>query len=296
MVESNQIISIGLPISLVIIMIGIGMTLTLNDFRQITRKPKGLILGSVSQIVGMPIIAVALAKVFNLSPEMAVGLVIIAACPGGTASNLFVLLSRGNVALSIMLTVIASLITIATLPLATGYAMSLFSTTSVNIELPVEKMIAMMVGVVLIPVMVGMIVRTFWPRWAIKAEKGVSKLGGITLVLLVASILYDIGGNLLQLILQAGAAAISLNIIGVALGIFTAKYCRLPKEDGLTIGVELGVKNSTLALMISMTILSSETMSIPIIVYSVSMFICAFAITIFGRRSKASSITSANMV
>ncbi len=294
--ESNQIISIGLPISLVIIMIGIGMTLTLNDFRQITRKPKGLILGSVSQIVGMPIIAVALAKVFNLSPEMAVGLVIIAACPGGTASNLFVLLSRGNVALSIMLTVIASLITIATLPLATGYAMSLFSTTSVNIELPVEKMIAMMVGVVLIPVMVGMIVRTFWPRWAIKAEKGVSKLGGITLVLLVASILYDIGGNLLQLILQAGAAAISLNIIGVALGIFTAKYCRLPKEDGLTIGVELGVKNSTLALMISMTILSSETMSIPIIVYSVSMFICAFAITIFGRRSKASSITSANMV
>ncbi|QYJ78998.1 bile acid:sodium symporter family protein [Shewanella acanthi] len=294
--ESNHIISIGLPISLVIIMIGIGMTLTLNDFRQITRKPKGLILGSVSQIVGMPIIAVVLAKVFDLSPEMAVGLVIIAACPGGTASNLFVLLSRGNVALSIMLTVIASLITIATLPLATGYAMSLFSTSSVNIELPVEKMVAMMVGVVLIPVMVGMILRTFWPRWAIKAEKGVSKLGGITLVLLVASILYDIGGNLLQLIIQAGAAAISLNIIGVALGIFTAKYCRLPKEDGLTIGVELGVKNSTLALMVSMTILSSETMSIPIIVYSVSMFICAFVITVFGRRSKASSITSANMV
>lgn len=293
--ESNQLISIGLPISLVIIMVGIGMTLTLHDFRQVTHKPKGLILGSVSQIIGMPVIAIALAWVFNLPPEMAVGLVIVAACPGGTASNLFVLLSRGNVALSIMLTVIASLITIVTLPLATGYAMSLFNTTSVNIELPVGKMIMMMVGVVLIPVIVGMLIRTFWPNWAVKAEKGVSKLGGVILLVLVASILYDIGGNLVQLILQSGSAAISLNIIGVVLGILTAKYCRLPKEDGLTIGVELGVKNSTLGLMVSATILGSDTMSIPIIVYSVSMFICAFAITLYGRRSKASSAASPNV-
>ncbi len=294
--ESNQIISIGLPISLIIIMIGIGMMLTLNDFRQVTQKPKGLILGSTAQIVGMPLLAIVLALAFNLSPEMAVGLVIVAACPGGTASNLFVLLARGNVALSILLTVIASLITIITLPLATSYAMSLFSTSSVEIELPAGKMMAMMIGVVLIPVILGMTFRTFWPRWAVKAEKGVSKLGGITLVLLIASILYDIGANLFQLILQAGAAAVSLNIMGIVLGILTAKFSGLPKEDGLTIGVELGVKNSTLALMISMTILGSETMSIPIIVYSLSMFICAFALTIFGRGGKVNSASSPNMI
>ncbi|WP_319554345.1 bile acid:sodium symporter family protein [uncultured Vibrio sp.] len=290
--ESNQIISIGLPISLIIIMIGIGMTLTLNDFRQVTQKPKGLILGSIAQIVCMPIIGVVLALVFNLSPEMAVGLVVIAACPGGTASNLFVLLARGNVALSIMLTVIASLITIVTLPLATTYAMSLFSTTSVQIDLPVRKMIAMMAGVVLVPVILGMLIRHFWAQWAIKAEQGVSKLGGLTLLALITAILYDIGDNLFQLLLQAGAASISLNVIGALLGILTAKYCRLSLRDGLTIGVELGVKNSTLALMVSVTILGSETMSIPIIVYSISMYLCAFTLTVLGRRNKSKSATS----
>nr|WP_321274329.1 bile acid:sodium symporter family protein [uncultured Vibrio sp.] len=290
--ESNQIISIGLPISLIIIMIGIGMTLTLNDFRQVTKKPRGLILGSIAQIVGMPIIGIVLALAFNLSPEMAVGLVVIAACPGGTASNLFVLLARGNVALSIMLTVIASLITIVTLPLATTYAMSIFSTTSVQIDLPVGKMIAMMAGVVLVPVILGMLIRHFLAQWAIKAEQGVSKLGGLTLLALITAILYDIGDNLFQLLLQAGAASISLNVIGALLGILTAKYCRLSLRDGLTIGVELGVKNSTLALMVSVTILGSETMSIPIIVYSISMYLCAFTLTILGRRNESKSVTS----
>ncbi|WP_428774258.1 bile acid:sodium symporter family protein [Vibrio sp.] len=290
--ESNPIISIGLPISLIIIMMGIGMTLTINDFRQVAQKPKGLILGSISQIIGMPMVAFLLAWGFQLPPEIAVGLVVIAACPGGTASNLFVLLARGNVALSIMLTVIASLITIITLPVATGYALEVFSTESVAITLPVGQMITMMVAVVLVPVIVGMFIRYFWPNWSVKAENWVNKLGGITLLLLVVSILYDIGANLVNLLLQAGAAAITLNIVGIVAGVLIAKFSQLPSQDGLTIGVELGVKNSTLALMVSVTLLGSNAMSVPIIVYSVSMFACAFALTVYGRRSKADNAIS----
>lgn len=291
--ESNQLISIGLPISLIIIMIGIGMTLTLNDFRQVVHKPKGLILGNVSQIVGMPVIAFGLAWLFSLPAEIAVGLVIIAACPGGTASNLFVLLLRGNVALSIVLTVTASLITILTLPIAASYALDVFSSASVQIELPVKTMISMMIGVVLVPVVLGMVLRYFWPNWAARAENWVNKLGGLTLLLLVVSILYDIGEDFIHLLIQAGGAAISLNIIGIAAGILIAKFNQLSIKDGLTIGVELGVKNSTLALMVSVTLLDSSTMSIPTIVYSVSMFACAFILTLYGRRTYSDDTVSA---
>lgn len=282
--ESNQLISIGLPISLVIIMAGIGMTLTINDFRRIAHNPKGLILGSVAQIVGMPALALIIALGFNLPAEIAVGLVIVAACPGGTSSNLFVLLSRGNVALSIMLTVISSLVTIITLPIAASYALTLFGASSVNITLPVEKMITMMVAVVLIPVIVGMLVRNFWPSWSMKSEAWINKLGGITLLLLVLSICYDVGSNLFNLLAQAGAATLTLNIGGILAGLAIAKVSRLPNQDGLAIGIELGVKNSTLALLVSVTLIGSNTMSIPIIVYSVSMFLCAAVLTVYGRR------------
>lgn len=293
--ESNQLISIGLPISLVIIMAGIGMTLTINDFRRIAHNPKGLILGSVAQIVGMPALALIIALGFNLPAEIAVGLVIVAACPGGTSSNLFVLLSRGNVALSIMLTVIASLVTIITLPIATSYALNLFGTSSVQITLPVEKMITMMVAVVLVPVIVGMLIRYFWPNWSTRSEAWINRLGGLTLLLLVLSICYDVGSNLVNLIAQAGAATLTLNIGGIIGGLLVAKFSKLTQQDGLAIGVELGVKNSTLALMVSVTLLGSSTMSIPIIVYSVSMFLCAAVLTVYGRRLRSGKPVAAEV-
>ncbi len=127
--ESSPLISAGLPIALFIIMIGIGMTLTLRDFRQVAVYPKGMIVGTFAQILLMPVVAFGLAWLFGVSPAIAVGLVIIAACPGGTTSNLFVLLARGNIALSIVLTVSASLITILTLPLFTNMALQHFMGT-----------------------------------------------------------------------------------------------------------------------------------------------------------------------
>ncbi|MEE3118754.1 MAG: bile acid:sodium symporter, partial [Pseudomonadota bacterium] len=210
--ESSPLISIGLPVSLFIIMVGIGLTLTLRDFGQVTRNPRSIVVGTVAQILLMPLVAFGIAATLGLAPALAVGLVIIAACPGGTTSNLFVLLARGHIALSILLTVSASLITIVTLPFFTNYALQMYFGEAANISLPVGKTIAMLVVIVLLPVSLGMFIRTRAPAAAQKAEGIVSIFGGIVLLLLIIALLWGSRDRLPELLSQAGPAAFLLNL------------------------------------------------------------------------------------
>lgn len=282
--ESSPLISAGLPISLFIIMIGIGMTLTLRDFRQVAVYPKGLIVGTVAQIFVMPVVAFALAYLFGVSPAIAVGLVIIAACPGGTTSNLFVLLSRGNIALSIVLTVSASLLTILTLPLFTNMALQHFMDTEESISLPVVKTIVMLVAIVLLPVAIGMLVRTRKPELARKAEGIVSIFGGVVLAVLIVALLYGVRDDLWDLLRQAGPSTIALNVAGIMLGLLAGRFAGLTQRESLAVAVELGVKNGTIGLMVTLTLLESSAMSIPAAVYGVLMFPIGFLLAMYGRR------------
>lgn len=282
--ESSPLISVGLPISLFIIMVGIGMTLTLRDFRQVTVNPKGMIVGTVAQILMMPMLAFAIASLLGLAPALAVGLVIIAACPGGTTSNLFVLLSRGNIALSILLTVSASLITILTLPFFTNYALEMYLGETSNISLPVGKTIAMLVVIVLLPVSIGMVVRTRAPAMAQKAEGIVSIFGGIVLLLLIVALLWGSRERIGELLVQAGPAAFLLNAGGVGLGLLVSRFTGLSQRESLAVAVELGIKNGTIALMVTLTLLESSEISIPAVVYSVLMYGIGFLLVSYGRR------------
>ncbi|QIL91288.1 bile acid:sodium symporter family protein [Microbulbifer sp. SH-1] len=282
--ESSPLISIGLPISLFIIMIGIGMTLTARDFHQVTVKPAGLILGTVTQILLMPAAAFALAWALRLPPAMAVGLVVIAACPGGTTSNLFTLLARGNVALSIVLTISASLITIMTLPIFANYALELNYGTQQAIELPFGKTVLMLSLIVLLPVAIGMLVKRSSPALAARAEGLVSVFGGLVLAALVIGIVYGMRDRFLDLMIQAGPATIALNLLGIALGFFSARMIGLGKREGIAIATELGIKNGTLGLMVTLTLLQSGDMSIPSAIYGVIMFPIGFLLVAFARR------------
>ncbi len=277
-------ISAGLPIALFIIMIGIGMTLTLRDFRQVAVYPRGLVIGTVAQILLMPAVAFALAYLFGVSPAIAVGLVIIAACPGGTTSNLFVLLARGNIALSIVLTVSASLITILTLPLFTNMALQHFMGTEENISLPVGKTIAMLVLIVLLPVAIGMLVKTRKPELALKAESLVSIFGGVVLALLIVALLFGVRDQIWDLLKQAGPSTIALNVAGILLGLLAGRLAGLTQRESLAVAVELGVKNGTIGLMVTLTLLESSTMSIPAAVYGVLMFPIGFLLAMYGRK------------
>ena len=281
--ESSPLISAGLPIALFIIMIGIGMTLTIRDFRQVAVYPKGMIVGTIAQILVMPLIAFMLATLLAVPPAIAVGLVIIAACPGGTTSNLFVLLSRGNIALSIVLTVSASLITILTLPLFTNIALQHYMGTEEDIVLPVWKTVGMLIGIVLFPVAIGMVVRTRKPEVARKAEGIVSIFGGIVLAVLIVALVYGVRDQIWELLKQAGPATILLNLAGIGLGLAAGRMAGLTQRESLAVAVELGVKNGTIALMVTLTLLESSAMSIPAAVYGVLMFPIGFVLAMYGR-------------
>ncbi|KAA1175755.1 bile acid:sodium symporter family protein [Marinobacter salinexigens] len=282
--ESSPLISIGLPVSLFIIMVGIGLTLTVRDFGQVTLNPKGMVVGTVAQILLMPLVAFALAAVLGLAPALAVGLVIIAACPGGTTSNLFVMLSRGHIALSILLTVSASLITIVTLPFFTNYALEMYYGEGASIALPVGKTIAMLVVIVLLPVAIGMLIRTRAPELAQKGEGIVSIFGGLVLLLLIIALLWGSRERLPELMSQAGPAAFLLNLVGVCIGLASSRLLGLSQRESLAVAVELGIKNGTIAMMVTLTLLESSEMSIPAVAYSVMMYAFGALLIFMGRR------------
>ncbi|MCO1335446.1 bile acid:sodium symporter family protein [Microbulbifer sp. OS29] len=282
--ESGPLISIGLPVALFIIMVGIGMTLTAKDFHQVTVRPGGLIVGTFAQILLMPAIAIALCWGLDLPPAIAVGLVIIAACPGGTTSNLFTLMARGNVALSIVLTVSASLVTIASLPLFTNYALQSYFGAEQTITLPLASTVAMLSTIVLLPVLVGMSLRAWKPQLARRAEGIVSIFGGVVLLLLVVGLIWGIRDRIADLMIQAGPSVILLNLSGVLLGLLISRISGLPKREGVAVATELGIKNSTIGMMVTLTLLHSSEMSVPSAVYGVLMFPSGVLLAFYGRR------------
>ncbi|MBZ2169103.1 bile acid:sodium symporter family protein [Marinobacter sp. F4216] len=282
--ESSPLISIGLPVSLFIIMVGIGLTLTLRDFGQVTRNPKSILVGTAAQILVMPLTAFAIAQVLGLAPALAVGLVIIAACPGGTTSNLFALLARANIALSILLTVSASLITILTLPLFTNFALQTYMGEGADITLPAGKTIAMLVVIVLLPVALGMIIRTRAPQAAQKAESIVSIFGGVVLLALIVVILWGARERLPTLISEAGPAAFLLNLAGLIVGLGLSRLAGLSQRESLAVAIELGIKNGTIALMVTLTLLESSDMSVPAVIYSIMMYGFGAVLIGLGRK------------
>ncbi|MBN8430182.1 bile acid:sodium symporter family protein [Microbulbifer salipaludis] len=281
--ESGPLVSIGLPLSLFVIMIGIGMTLTARDFHQVTVKPTGLIVGTLAQILLMPLAAFALAWALDLPPAMAVGLVVIAACPGGTTSNLFTLLAKGNVALSIVLTVAASLITIMTLPLFANFALKLYFGTQQEITLPFTKTVLTLSAIVLLPVALGMGIKALRPALAARAESIVSLFGALVLATLIIGIIYGIRDRFVDLLIQAGPAIIALNLLGIAVGLLCTRAAGLGNRERLAVAIELGIKNGTLGLMVTLTLLHSSSMSVPSAIYGVIMFPLGFLLAAYGR-------------
>ncbi len=282
--EAGPMVSIGLPVALFIIMIGIGMTLTLRDFRQVAVYPRGIIVGTFAQIVVMPAFAFLLVAILNLPPAIAVGLVIIAACPGGTTSNLFVLLARGNVALSIVLTVLANVITVVTLPLITNFALQLYMGTEEYITLPLDQTIGTLVAIVLLPVAIGMGIRSYWPNAAYKAERAVSVFGAVVLATLVVALVIGVKDRIGELLAAAGPATLMLNLAGIALGLLVSRLSGLTQRESMAVAMELGVKNGTIGLLITLTLLDSSEMSIPSAVYGVLMFFFGFLLSVYGQR------------
>lgn len=281
--EKSVFIDIGLPVSLFIIMIGMGLGLTLSDFAKEARHPRAAIVGSVGQLIVLPALGFLVAWGLGLTPAIAVGLVILAACPGGATSNVITYLARGNVALSIVVTAIASIATIMTLPLLVNQALSWQLGESTNVAMPVVDTIAMLVIIVLLPTGIGMLIRAKAPNIAARAEKPLNGFGALVLLALIVLISYGLRDHLLGLLIQAGPACLLLNTLGIGAGFVIARMAGVAKEDTLAIAVELGIKNSTIGILVATTILGSQEMAIPSMVYGLTMYAFGAGLVAFGR-------------
>src|SRR5690554_54858 len=281
--EHSSLVSIGLPISLFLIMVGMGLTLRVSDFKTATLAPWPLTFGTLAQVAALPIIAYFVAQAMQLDPAMTVGLVLIAACPGGTTSNLFAFLGRGDVALSILLTVVASVVTIFTLPFFVNYTMSQVMDKTVSIVLPVLKTMGTLFAIVLVPTMIGMWIRKVSPNFAVKSEKGMSVFGFLVLAGVIAALMIEAGDGIFGMLKQAGIAVALLNVLGIVFGLGIGRLCGLNRSQAFTVAVELGIKNGTLALMVALSLLHSPEMSVAPAVYSVFMFLFGILMIFYGR-------------
>lgn len=290
--EQSPLIEYGLPASLMIIMAGMGLGLTFGEFRHVFLRPRAMIVGTLAQLFLIPCIAFGVASSMGLAPEIAVGLVIIASCPGGTTSNIFTLLARGNVALSITLTVLASLLTIVTIPLFTNYAIELYATGATEdiVRLPVGRTVVTLFVVTIIPVVFGMLVRRSSLSFAQRAEVYVGKFGLFILVALILLIVYATRNEIVSLVLQAGPAATALSIVGIGAGFASSKLLGVTLRDGLTIAIEVGIKNGTVGLMVTLTLLQSAQMAIPSAVYGVQMYFFGALLVLWGRRRSPEAV------
>lgn len=266
--------TVFLPVSLGIIMLGMGMTLVPADFSRILRYPKSVIIGLTNQLVFLPAIGFALALAFDLNPVMAVGLMVLSACPGGATSNLITQVSKGNIALSVTLTAFASVMSILTIPLILSFALEYFiGRTGVEIELPIIDTVIQIMGITVIPISIGMFIRKHRPQFAVRMEKPMRVASTVIFILVFIGVLAANAEKLAEGMKEAGLVTLALNITTMGVGYLTAKFFKLKMENTISITIESGIQNGTLAFVIVTSILKNVEMGIPTGAYSIWMFV-----------------------
>jgi bile acid:Na+ symporter, BASS family len=283
--QDSILTAVFLPLALAFIMLGMGLSLTIKDFKNIFVYPKAMILGLTNQLILLPIFGFAIAQLFGLTGALAVGVMILAACPGGATSNLITHLSRGDIALSISLTAVSSFITIITIPIIVNFAIYYFGEEG-SITLPVFETIIQIMGVTVVPVSIGMFLKKRFPILAIKADRPVRVASAVIFsAVLIAAILKE-RDSILEFFILTGPGMLSLNLLSLVVGFFLATVFLLPKRQRLTISIESGIQNGTLGIMIAATLLKNSEMTIPIAIYSLIMFITSAAIIFLANKKK----------
>ncbi len=271
--EAGLLIKVILPGSLFIIMLGMGLALKPVDFKMVLVRPKAVALGVIAQMIMLPLLAYGIVLAFGMTGAVAVGVMILALCPGGTTSNLYTYLAKGDIALSVTLTSLVSVIAPFTVPLMIVIFMSLLMGQEEYIQLPVLKTIIQLVVITIIPICLGMYINHKRPELSKKAEKPVKIFSILFLFFIVALIVLQNLNNMASYFAQAGLAAIVLNIVSMMLGYFIAKIANLNEAQSKAIGIEVGFQNGTLAIVIALTLLQNTEMAIAATCYSLSMFV-----------------------
>ncbi len=265
-----------LPLSLAFIMFAMGLALTLDDFKRVAVQPKAFAVGAVSQIVMLPAVAFLLVSLWPVDPVLAVGVMILAACPGGVTSNLLTHLARGDTALSISLTAVISLASVLTIPLIVNFALGRFMGES-GVELPLARSVIGIFLITTVPVAIGMLVHSKAPAWSARFEPTARRLATVLFVIIVLGAIAAQRENLVEHFGAVGPMMLVLNIVMMFVGWYLAALFRLGEFQGKAISLECGLQNGTMAIFVAATLLGNEPMMMPGAIYGLLMFVTAGA-------------------
>jgi len=271
-----------LPATLVIIMMGIGLSITTSDLRNIVAEPRNLVVGLASQLILLPVIAFLIAAFSNIRPEFKVGLIIISACPGGVTSNLVNYIIRGNVALCVSITVVNGILTLITIPLIVRLALHVYMGEDTEIVLPVLDTILKIFMITVIPASIGIYIRRKREELVLKIQNPLRIILPLLLLSVYAGVVFLEGNGEAGLdshFFRLIPYALMLNFFSMTAGLLVPRFFRLTKQNQYTIAVEVGLQNSTLAIFVASTLLGSQEMALVAVVYGSFSF---FTTMLFG--------------
>jgi bile acid:Na+ symporter, BASS family len=287
--DSPLIVSIFLPAAIAVIMCSLGMELTRADFRRVLTAPRGVAIGMVNLAVISPLLALTMAELFKLPPELAVGLVLLGASPGGMMANMLTNLARGDTALSVTMTAISSVGAMVTVPLFLGFAGDHFGATEIG-DVGMLGIVLRVFAITIVPVTIGMEMRRRWPAWVESVHSRVRRVSLALFALVVLGAIASENDTVRANLADVAGAALALNLAAMALSFAISKLARLDDRQATAIALELGIHNSALAIAVGASL--ADDLAIPAAVYSSFMLFTggAFAWTM-SRRNAASNQT-----
>jgi len=273
-----------LPIVLFLIMMGLGLTLTPVDFKRVVIYPKAATIGLVAQMILLPLLAFVLAWLLAPSPEIAVGLIILAACPSGVTANAYSFAAKADLALCVTLAAITSLMIVITLPFLTYLGLIAFYEESEMPVIPGWSLIRSLVTLTIVPISLGMIARALFPEQAIKITEPLRRFTVAVLIFVLIAAALSSYEVVLDNIASAGLLVISMNVISMAMGYGLARLFKIPIRQVVTITFEVGVQNLALALLITLTIIGDPALAVTALIYAVVMPLTALTFVSIGKK------------
>ncbi len=275
-----------LVVALALVMFGLGLSLSLQDFTRLLKHPKAVAVALVLQVVVLPLVCYLLIVALRVPPLFAVGLMLLAASPGGISANLFSHLFGGNVAMNISLTAVNTVLSIVTLPLISNWAISTFAKTGQVVPLQFGKVLEV-IAIVLIPVAIGMVVRTRRPAFAARSEKPMKVFSAVVLAVVALGAIAKEWSSMVSTFADVGVAVIAFNLISLLAGYYLSRLAGLDQGMATAISFEIGIHNSTLAIFIALAVLDNFQLALPAAIYSVSMYLTATAFGLLVLRPRA---------
>ena len=280
----NIVTDVILPLALAFIMFVLGLGLTGGDFLRVIKQPRDFFVGAFSQIIILPIIAFILVKIWPIAPELAIGVMIIAAAPGGVTSNLLTSFAKGDVALSISLTAIISLLCVVTIPFIVLTSIGLLADSSITQDISLLSMARDMFLIVTVPVIIGMLFRRFIPTLATRFEPMAKKVSMVLFVLVLLGAIAAEKENIVSYFAQAGLITLLLNVIMMVVAFYIAQLLGSGNEQKKCITIECGLQNGTLAIFVATSIFGGGVYVIPAATYSLIMFFTSLIFVYLVRK------------